>query len=258
MNFNYKIIFILLSALILLFIISPILGMFISTSAPELFDTIKDKEVIKSIKLTMITSLIATIFMAFGAIPLAYILARKNFFLKKFVSGLIDLPIVIPHSAAGIAVLGFISRNTILGKIASFFGINFVGNPIGIAFAMAFVSIPFLINSARNGFEAVPVRLEKAALSLGASPVKVFFSISIPLAYKSIFSGLLLMFARGLSEFGAVVIIAYHPMVTPVLIFERFSSYGLQYARPVAVLFILISLSIFILMRWLSGEKKNA
>jgi molybdate/tungstate transport system permease protein len=196
--------------------------------------------------------------MAIGAIPLAYVLARKNFFFKKLISGIIDLPIVIPHSAAGIAILGFLSRNSVLGKAASSVGIDFVGNPLGIAAAMAFVSIPFLINAARDGFENVPVRLEKAALSLGASPVKVFFTISLPMAKRSVISGLVMMFARGLSEFGAVVIIAYHPMITPILIFERFSSYGLQYARPVAVVFILITLFVFIAMRWISGGKKHA
>ena len=66
------------------------------------------------------------------------------------------------------------------------------------------------------------------------------------------------MFARGISEFGAIVIIAYHPMTTPVLIYERFGSFGLQYARPIAVIVILISLVIFVLLRLLAGKKKNA
>ncbi len=258
MKHTYKLLLLTLSALVLMFIIAPLLGMFLATSAPELFATARDSEVMKSIRLTIFTSLGATIFMAIGAIPLAYILARRNFYLKKLVLGIIDLPIVIPHSAAGIAILGFLSRNSALGKAASSVGIDFVGNPLGIAAAMAFVSIPFLINAARDGFESVPVRLEKAALSLGASPVKVFFTISLPMAKRSIISGLVMMFARGLSEFGAVVIIAYHPMITPILIFERFSSYGLQYARPVAVVFILITLLVFVLMRWISGGKKHA
>jgi molybdate/tungstate transport system permease protein len=132
-----------------------------------------------------------------------------------------------------------------------------VGHPIGISIAMAFVSIPFLINAARDGFEGVPVRLEKAALTLGASPARVFFTISLPLAWRNIVSGLILMFARGMSEFGAVIVVAYHPMVTPVLIYERFGSFGLKYARPVSVLFILISLAVFIILRMLSKEKKQ-
>jgi len=122
---------------------------------------------------------------------------------------------------------------------------------------MAFVSIPFLINAAREGFASVPVRLEKAALNLGASPARVFFTISLPLAWRSIVTGLVMMFARGMSEFGAVVIVAYHPMVAPVLIFDRFNAFGLKYARPVALLFILVSLVVFITIRLLAVKRKK-
>jgi len=120
---------------------------------------------------------------------------------------------------------------------------------------MAFVSIPFLINSARDGFTAVPERLEKIALTLGASPLRVFFTISLPLAWRSILSGFILMWARGMSEFGAVIIIAYNPKTAPVLIFERFTSYGLKYSLPVAGIFVGVCLIIFILMRIV--KKKN-
>jgi molybdate/tungstate transport system permease protein len=96
------------------------------------------------------------------------------------------------------------------------------------------------------------LRLEQAALNLGATPSQVFFTISLPLAWRSILSGLIMMFARGMSEFGAVVIIAYHPMTSSVMLWEWFGAYGLKYARPIAVLVILISLIFFILLRLLS------
>jgi len=183
-------------------------------------------------------------------------MAQKDFRGKAIVQGLIDIPIVLPHSAAGIAVLGLISRDSALGRFAELLGINLVGSPFAIGVAMAFVSVPFLINAARDGFLAVPERLEQAARSLGASPFKVFLHISLPLAKHSIITGLVMMFARGMSEFGAVVIVAYHPMTTPVLIFDRFNSFGLNYARPVAVLFIIICIVVFIALRLL-GKKKN-
>ena len=251
-----NLVFIFLGALILLFIIAPLLGMFLKTTPETLFETAREAEVRNSIWLTIWTSLAGTLFFAMAAIPLSYLLARYDFRGKKLVTGIIDLPVVIPHSAAGIAILGFVSRDSAIGQIGSALGINFVGNPAGISIAMAFVSIPFLINAARDGFSSVPVRLEKAALTLGASPTRVFFTISLPLAWRNILSGLILMFARGMSEFGAVIVVAYHPMITPVLIYERFGAFGLKYARPVSVLFILISLSVFILLRWLGREKK--
>lgn len=244
-----------LGGLVILFIVAPLVGMFLKTNAVQIIDTAKDIEVRNSIWLTLWTSMAGALAFGILAIPFAYILARKEFPLKRLVTGIIDLPIVVPHSAAGIAILGMISRNSLLGTTAESFGLRLVGSPIGIIAAMSFVSIPFLINAARDGFLAVPERLEKAALNLGASPIRVFMTISLPLAWRSILSGLILMWARGMSEFGAVVIVAYHPIISPILIYERFSSFGLKYARPVSVLFLCVCLLIFILLRLLSGRR---
>ncbi len=254
---SFSLVLLILSSLVLLFILAPLMGMFIHTSGSELLESAADKEIQSSMWLTLWVSFSATLFFAAGAIPLAWFLARKNFPLKNIVQGIIDLPVVLPHTAAGIAILGFISREGFLGKAAGAVGLNLINNPAGIALAMAFVSLPFLINSARDGFAAVPERLEKAALTLGASRSRVFFTISLPLAWRSILSGFIMMFARGMSEFGAVVIIAYHPMITPVLIYERFSSFGIKYARPASVLFIIVALAVFIVLRLISFRKKE-
>jgi len=251
-------VFTVLGGVVLLFIVAPLASMCLQCSLPELVETAKDDEVRSSIWLTLWTSMAATVFFAIAAVPFAYLLARKDFPLKGLVAGIIDLPIVIPHSAAGIALLGVLSRGSLLGKTADKVGVSFVGSSAGIMAAMAFVSIPYLLNSARDGFHGVPVRLEQAALSLGASPLRVFLTVSVPLAIRPILSGLVLMWARGMSEFGAVLIIAYHPMVTPVLIYERFGAFGLKYARPVAVLFISVCLVFFIILRLLARGKEDA
>src|SRR5664279_4655363 len=247
----------MLSSLVLLFIIAPLAGMFLHIDGARFLETIKDKEVHQSVWLTLWVSFAATLIFSLGAVPFAWLLARKKFPVKNIVQGIIDLPIVLPHTAAGIALLGFISRDGLMGKTASFLGLNLVNHPSGIALAMAFVSLPFLINAARDGFAAVPERLEKAALNLGASQTKVFFTISLPLAWRSITTGFVMMFARGMSEFGAVVIVAYNPMTAPVLIYERFSSYGLNYARPASVLFILVALLFLIALRLLTLKRKE-
>lgn len=251
-NWKLGLFFLTLSGLVLLFIVAPIAGVFLKTEAGQYAEVVADPAVMGSIWLTLMSSFAATLLLGVAAIPLAYVLARKHFRGKGLVNGLVDLPIVIPHSAAGIALLGIVSRGSLLGKAAEATGISFVGGIPGIVLAMAFVSVPFVINAARDGFAAVPERLERAALNLGASPWRVFFTVSLPLAKKSVLTGLTMMWARGLSEFGAVVIIAYHPMVTPVLIWERFTSFGLHYARPVAAVFIFVCLTIFVLLRFLS------
>lgn len=253
-----SLVFMFLAGLLLLFIIAPLVGMFLTTTPISIFDAAMENEVQQSIWLTISSSIAATLIFSVAAIPLAYLHARKKFTLNKIIRGIINIPVIIPHSAAGIALLGVVSRNTTLGKFAESMGFSFVNSPAGIIIAMAFVSIPYLLNAAIDGFMNVPERLEKVALTLGASKTRVFFTISLPLAWRNILTGLIMMWGRGLSEFGAVIIIAYHPMITPVMIFERFNSYGLQYAKPVTVLFICICLLIFILMNIISRKKRNA
>ena len=242
----------------LLLIVAPLLALVLSSSLGELSQAAADAEVTQSIRLTLAAALAATLVCTFAGVPLSYVLARKKFYGKTALLAIIDLPIIIPHSAAGIALLTVIGRRSLLGSVTG----GLMGSATGIAVAMAFVSVPFLINAARAGFLAVPERLEKAARSLGASPWRVFFTISLPMAWRDILSGMVLMWARGISEFGAVIIIAYHPMTTPVMVFQRFNDYGLAYARSVAVLLIVICVAIFVVVRLLARrptqEAQNA
>lgn len=242
----------LLSGLMLLFILAPLAGMVIHTPGSQLAATLRDAEVTRSIGLTLLTAMLATLLFSVGLIPLAWLMARREFRGKRLVQGLIDLPVVIPHSAAGIALLGVISEQGYLGRMAGWVGLELIGTAAGIVLAMAFVSLPFLFNAARDSFEAVDPRLEKAAMNLGATQARTFFSISLPLARNGIISGMIMMFARGMSEFGAIVIIAYYPMVTPVMIYDRFAAFGLDASRPIALLFILISLLVFVVIRLLA------
>ncbi|MCP4547626.1 MAG: ABC transporter permease [bacterium] len=248
-NIWFELVLNLLGIGLLFFIIVPLAGMLLATSPSDFAQAATDREVLVSIRLTLLCALSATLVAALGGIPLAYLLARKRFPGRSLILAIIDLPIIIPHSAAGIALLTVVGRNSLFGRL---FGQGLMGTAAGIAVAMAFVSLPFLINAAREGFSSVPERLERAARTLGASPARTFFTISLPLSWRSILSGMILMWARGISEFGAVIIIAYHPMTTPILIFQRFNDFGLRYARSAAVLLVLISVAIFVLLRYIA------
>jgi len=252
-----KLIFLLLGLLILAFIAVPILKMILASSPAILLDTLFDSQVAASILLTLYAALIATVIGFILGVPLAYLLAKTNFRGKRLIEGLIDLPIVVPHSAAGIALLFVFGRNFFMGKAFEAVGIQFLDSLAGIVIAMLFVSVPFLIDSAKEGFKKVDTRLENVARTLGASPWQTFTRISFPLAWRSIAAGNIMMWARGISEFGAVIIIAYHPMIAPVLVYEKLETYGLNYARPIAVLLILICLIVFIALRLLvyRGDK---
>ncbi len=246
--------FLLLGGLLLLFIVWPLTKTVVTNPPLAFRDTIEDGEVRSAVVLTFYASLIATVIALVSGVPLAYTLARTDFPGKRVIEGIIDVPIVVPHSAAGIALLTVFGRQAPVGKLFSVFGVRFVSATPGIVIAMLFVSLSFLVDAAKDGFEGVDPRLEKVARTLGASPWQTFWRISLPLAWRSILSGVILMWARGISEFGAVVILAYHPMIAPVLIYERFESFGLQYARPVAALMILIGLAAFTLLRMLPGQ----
>jgi len=257
-NLFFNLIFSLLGALILLFILLPIARLLLTTEPAILIKTAMEKEVINSIVLTITSALWATLVVCIFGIPLSYLLARRDFFGKAILNGLIDLPVVVPHTSAGIALLLIFGRQYWGGKLFGLFGIHFVGAVPGIVIAMMFVSAPFLINYAREGFSSIDIKLENSARLLGATPWQVFRYISLPLAKRSILTGMLMMWARGISEFGAVIILAYHPMVAPVLVYERFETYGLAYAKPVAALLLIISLIIFVIARTLLWSKEDA
>lgn len=249
---TFHLIFVFAGSLFLLFVFAPMAGLMFSTPASKLFQTIQDVQVSNSIGLTLGMSAIATVFSSIFVVPFAWYMVRQGGRFKHIISGLIDLPMMIPHAAAGIALLGIVNRESVLGRIATEVGIDFVDRPLGIAVAMAFVSVPYLYNAAYQSFSAIPRRIELAAANLGATPVTVFRKISLPIAKRGLLNGFVMMFARGISEFGAVIIIAYHPFTTPVLIFDRFNAFGLKEAQAVSALFVIISLAVFVLIRYLS------
>lgn len=201
-----------------------------------------------SIEAALITALIALIF----GTPLAYILARVQFRGRVLVESIVDLPLAVPHTVAGIALLFVFGRTGPIGKIAGKFGLSFWGTLLGIIIGMLFVSMPYMVNSAREGFENIDIRIEKAARVLGANPVQVFRLISLPLALRSIASGMVLTYARSIAEFGTVIILAYYPETAPVKIYELFLTGGLMQSSAAAVLLLLITLITFIFFRYLA------
>ncbi|WP_022670249.1 ABC transporter permease [Hippea alviniae] len=247
-----KILFWIFAIIILLFLVVPVLNILTGLPINELILSLKDKSIINSILLTITLSLLSTTIVLLTGIPLAYIIARFNFPLKGLAEGIIDIPIMIPHVAAGIALLLSFGANGYFGEILKKIGITILDNPIGITIAMMFVSAPYLIDAAKEGFKKVDVRLEHAAKTLGAGDISTFFSITLPLAKKDIINGALLMWGRGIGEFGAIVIIAYHPMTATVMIYDRFTSFGLTYALPVTTILILVSLAIFTIARFIN------
>jgi molybdate/tungstate transport system permease protein len=236
-------------ALLLLFVLVPLLNTLVRTSSSVLWATLTDADVLASLGLTFYAAAWATVLAMFTGVPLAYLLARHNFAGKRWVEGIINLPIVVPHTAAGIALLTVFGRQGLVGQPMGAIGMRFTDDVPGVIVGMLFVSLPFLVNAAREAFAMVDPELEGVAQTMGASRWQAFCYVALPLAWRGIVAGAVMMWGRGISEFGAVVILAYYPKIIPVLAYERFAGFGLTAAQPVAVILILASLVVFVLLQ---------
>jgi molybdate/tungstate transport system permease protein len=234
---------------LLLFVLLPLANILVTLTPRQLWQSMIDPQVTKAITRTFAASGVATVVALFGGVPLAYLLARRQFWGRRLVEGVINLPVVVPHTAAGIALLMVFGRRGTLGRWLAPVGIFFTDSLGGIILGMFFVSVPFLVSTSREAFALIDDELERVALIDGATPWQAFWLITLPLAWRGVLSGAVMMWARGMSEFGAIVILAYHPKIAPVLIFERFQGFGLAAAQPVAAILIVVTLATFILVR---------
>jgi molybdate transport system permease protein len=150
----------------------------------------------------------STLFILPFGVGLAWLLARREWALKSLVETAILLPLVIPPVATGLILLKTFSRRSPLGQWLYERGVEVVFNWKGVWLAMMVMSFPLLVRSARTSLAEVSPRLEQIAATLGASPLRVFFAVTLPLSLRGIVAGALLAFARALGEFGATVLVA--------------------------------------------------
>ena len=231
------------------FVALPAASMIVGAGAGLLGEALRQDDVRRSLVLTVTAALITTVIGFVVGVPLAYLLARREFPGKRAIEGIIDLPIVFPHTAAGIALLTVYGRQGVVGRLLAPLGIEFTETVAGIVLAMLFVSLPFLVDGARESFALVDERYEHVARTLGSSRFGAFARVTFPQAWRGVLAGAVLMWGRGISEFGAVVILAYNPKVISVLTFERFEGFGLSAAQPPAVLIVIVAFVVFLLVR---------
>jgi molybdate/tungstate transport system permease protein len=242
--------FAVLGALLILFIVLPILNLVFTTAPSRILAMARDQTVQTALLLTVSSAAVATLVSLSFGIPLGYVLAREKFAGKAMVEAIVDMPVVIPHTVAGIALLFIFGRAGTLGApLHSVFGILFSDSYWGIVLAMLFVGIPFVVNQSRDGFMKVDPRMENVARSLGASPLGAFLRVTIPLTWRSLLSAAIMTWARAVSEFGSVAVIAYYPRTINTLLFEWYNFFGYVYTKPLAALLLLVALAIFATLR---------
>ncbi len=158
---------------------------------------------------TLAVASLATILIFPPGIALAWLLAKKNWPGKALVETFVTLPLVIPPVATGLILLKLFGRRGPLGSFfENTFGLEIAFTWRGVVIALAVMSFPMLVRTARVSFEGVDARIEQIARTLGYGEARLFFTITLPLALRGIVAGVLLAFARGLGEFGATIIIA--------------------------------------------------
>jgi molybdate/tungstate transport system permease protein len=246
------------SSLLLLFLAAPIGKLIGAGGAAGVRQLLGDAELRYALWLTASTATTATLLGVLGGTPLAYVLARRDFRGRAVLSAVLDLPLLIPHPVAGIALLLLLGRDSAMGGALLSAGLRVVGTPLGIVAAMLFVAAPLFISGAREAFAKVDPRYEAVARTLGDTPTRAFLRITLPLSRRGLIASSVVMWARAVSEFGAIVVLTYNPKVASVLSYDRFTSYGLKEALPVAAVLALLALLPLTALRTLRGADDGA
>jgi len=243
--------FALIGSLIVMMTVLALLNMAVGqlSDIGHLIQVAMDSKVIGSILLTMGAGFNVVIILLLIGTPLAYVLARVNFPGKEFVEGLVDLPVMLPHTVAGILVYILFMDRGLIGAPLSQIGLEFEDAYAGIVVAMLFVSSPYFINSVREGFEKVPVHLENVARTLGATRFQTFVRVVLPLSARHIMNGSILAWGRAIGEFAAVIMIAYYPMVISTKIYYEFTTRGIHMSSTVAFVMLIVCFAVFAFLR---------
>ena len=230
------------ASLFLLFLLAPVAGLVVAGGARGISSLASDTELQSALLLTASTATIATILGVLGGTPVAYLLARRSFRGRAVVAALMDLPLVIPHPVAGIALLLVLGRGSPVGSELYELGFRIASSRTGIVCAMLFVSAPLYVSAAREAFARVDARYESVARTLGDDAWRAFRRVTLPLSARGLTAASVVMWARAVSEFGAIVILTYNPKTASVLAYDRFTSFGLSEVLPVAAVLVLFAL----------------
>ena len=225
----------------------------------DFWAVITDPRVVASYKVTFGTALIAAIINVIFGTMIAWVLVRYDFFGKKLIDGLVDLPFALPTAVAGIAVTALYAPN---GWIGQFLPFQVAFTPLGIIVALTFIGLPFVVRTVQPVLENVGAESEEASASLGANRLQTFTKVIFPELIPAILTGFTLAFSRALGEYGSVVFIAGNmPMkteITPLMIMTKLEQYDYAGATAIAVVMLVASFVILLVMntiQWLVSRK---
>lgn len=245
------------ATLMLALLVLPVAALVARGGAGGLSQLVSDTELRQSLLLTAVTATLATAVTVLLGTPLAYLLARDHVPAGTVLRAVIELPLLIPHPVAGIALLLAFGRASAAGEQLERLGLAIVGSPLGIGLAMLFVSAPLYMSAAQEAITRVDARLEDVARTLGDTEWRAVRRITLPLAARGLSAAAVVMWARAASEFGAIVILTYNPKVASVLSYDRFTAFGLESAIPVAAVLVLLAVVPLLALRSLRANGRG-
>lgn len=241
-----------------LIVLIPLSAVFLNTfsmSWADFWATVTSERVMASYRLSFGASLIAAALnVVFGGI-VAWVLVRYQFPGKRFVDALVDLPFALPTAVAGIALTSIYAKNGWIGSIAEHLGFKIAFTPLGIALALVFVGLPFIVRTVQPILQDMEKETEEASATLGAGSWTTFRRVIFPELLPGLITGFALALARGIGEYGSVVFIAGNmPMKTeiaPLLIITKLEQYEFAEATAIASVMLVISFLMLFFINWL-------
>jgi molybdate transport system permease protein len=257
-KFGERSLFILLAPLIILFLLFltiPVASLFLRITPEAFLESLQNPVVLDALFLSLVTASASLFIVIIMGTPLAYLNARTSYWGKEVVDTLIDLPIVMPPAVAGIALLMAFGRRGVIGEYLNAFGIQIAFTTLAVVMAQTFVASPFYIRQARASFAAVDRTYEDAARTLGAGRLRVFFRVTVPIAWAGLVSGAILTFARALGEFGATIMFAGNfqgrTQTMPLAIYTTMQG-ELNDAICLAIILVVISFAVILMVKYIT------
>jgi molybdate transport system permease protein len=245
---------------LVLLILIPVLMLFTRTSLQEFLANISQEEVLQAIRISFKTTLISVGLIILLGTPLAYLLGRHEFRYKKVLDTLIDLPLVLPPSVAGLALLMTLGRRGLIGGWLDDRGIEIAFTMTAVVIAQVFIASPFFVRSASLGFASIDTEITQAAQLDGASRWQIFRHLIIPLSRFALLSGIMMSWARALGEFGATILFAGNfpgrTQTMPTAIYLGFER-DLESAVTLSVILVVISFASLLLIKVFVSHERD-
>jgi len=241
-----------------LYLALPVIALFFRTTPDLFFSSLGDPGVVAALWLSLFTTGVSLAIVILVGTPFAYFHSRTSYPGKMLVDTLIDLPLVMPPAVAGVALLVLYGRTGLVGRYLNLFGITLAFTTTAVIMAQIFVASPFYLRQAKSLFEQLDPAYEQTARTLGASPLRTFLVVTIPLTGSGLIAGAVMTFGRALGEFGATIMFAGNlPGVTqtmPLAVYEGMEG-NFNAGITLSILLVLISFGIMILVRLVARKE---